>query len=170
MHVKLTVDNEVGWRYENYKLQLAPMSPMLPGWSTRFSGIERLTSNTRTCKLLFFQQNYPHQDPSYAMESYKHSLLHGNLLQKAHKLSATKIELSHWSTGNGTHLWLADKNKMILWAILTELKRGTYSQMYYNFSFFVTYHFQTSRWTSLNVPNDSWFISDISQGGIATII
>ena len=48
IHVQLTVDNEVGWRYGNYKLQLAPMSPMLQGLSTRFSGIERLTSNTRT--------------------------------------------------------------------------------------------------------------------------
>ena len=27
----------------------------------------------------------------------------------AHNLSATKIELSHWSTGHNTYLWLADK-------------------------------------------------------------
>ena len=32
----------------------------------------------------------------------------GNLLQKAPKLCATKIEHSHCSTGYSTHLWLAD--------------------------------------------------------------
>ena len=29
---------------------------------------------------------------------------HGHLLRTAHKLSATKIEHSHWSTGHSTHL------------------------------------------------------------------
>ena len=29
---------------------------------------------------------------------------HGHLLMTAHKLSATKIEHSHWSTGHSTHL------------------------------------------------------------------
>ena len=31
-----------------------------------------------------------------------------------HKLSATKIELSHWSTGHSIHLGLADKIQMNL--------------------------------------------------------
>ena len=30
--------------------------------------------------------------------------IHGHLLGTAHKLSATKIEHSHWSTGHSTHL------------------------------------------------------------------
>ena len=29
---------------------------------------------------------------------------HGHLLRTAYKLSATKIEHSHWSTGHSTHL------------------------------------------------------------------
>ena len=41
---------------------------------------------------------------------------HGHLLRTAHKLSATKIEHSQWSTGHSTHLWLADKNQTNLWA------------------------------------------------------
>ena len=36
---------------------------------------------------------------------------HGNELKKADKLSATKYEHSHWSTGHSTHLWLADKSQ-----------------------------------------------------------
>ena len=34
---------------------------------------------------------------------------HGHLLRTAHKLSATKIEHSQWSTGHSTLLWLDDK-------------------------------------------------------------
>ena len=44
---------------------------------------------------------------------------HGHLQRTAHKLSATKIEHSYWSTGNNTHLWLADKSQTNLWAVLS---------------------------------------------------
>ena len=39
--------------------------------------------------------------------------VHGHLLRTAYKLSATKIELSYWSTGHSTDLWLTDKKKRI---------------------------------------------------------
>ena len=35
---------------------------------------------------------------------------------QAHRLSAAKIEHSHWSTGHSTCLWLADKSLTNLWA------------------------------------------------------
>ena len=38
-------------------------------------------------------------------------LTHGHLLRTAHKLSGTKSEHSHRSTGHSTHLWLADKRQ-----------------------------------------------------------
>ena len=43
---------------------------------------------------------------------------HGHILRTAHKLSATKIEHSHWSTGHSTHMWLADKRQTNLLALL----------------------------------------------------
>ena len=36
---------------------------------------------------------------------------HGHLLRTSYKLRATKIELSHWSTGHSTQLWLAVEKK-----------------------------------------------------------
>ena len=33
---------------------------------------------------------------------------HGHILRTAHKLSATTVEHSHWTTGHSTNLWLAD--------------------------------------------------------------
>ena len=39
---------------------------------------------------------------------------HGHLLRTAHKLSATKSEPSHWSTGHSAHLWLADQRQINL--------------------------------------------------------
>ena len=38
----------------------------------------------------------------------------GQAYRLAHKLSATKIKLSHWSTGHSIHLGLADKSQMNL--------------------------------------------------------
>ena len=44
---------------------------------------------------------------------------HGNVKRKAVKLSVTKCEHFHWSNGHRTHLWLADKSQMNLWAFLS---------------------------------------------------
>ena len=46
---------------------------------------------------------------------------HGNLLRKADKLSATKCEHSHLSAEQSTHLWLAHKSQMNLWAFLSDV-------------------------------------------------
>ena len=57
------------------------------------------------------------------------------LLRTAYKLSATKIDHSHWSNGHSTHLWLADKRQTNLEALLAlvNLKAnsvGKYCQLY----------------------------------------
>ena len=44
---------------------------------------------------------------------------HGQVDSMDHKLSATKIGLSHWSTDQSTHLWLAAKSQKNLWAVLS---------------------------------------------------
>ena len=66
------------------------------GIRRNFQNIEKLTKNQKC--------------PMLGSVMYTH----GHLLRTAHKLSATKMEHSHWSISHSTHLWLADKRQMNL--------------------------------------------------------